>query len=538
MKLSSIIEYKLPQFVQNDHQLFVAFIQSYFTHIEEPGNWLHYISRFQRNLDIDEADSDFLTQYLDEFASTFPKVTQIPVQHLLKLMREFYLAKGSEDSFRFVFRILYDAEIEVVYPRDFLYAPSSGNYVGFSTLNVTGDNWVRLEINNDDLSAVVVGNTTGSTAIIDSITSTLVNGQLILSLELSSFDGNFDTGEVVSLTVEATTVTETVLGSVQSITITDGGTNYESGDLISITDPIGIHATAEITKFANGPLNVATILSPGTNYVVGDVIRANQVFGSVGYGFRAEVNEVGVGGDILKIQITDGGYVYSQKTSGVITSTIGTGGVIELNGDNIGKIESIQVTDGGIDYLTTSISIASTNGVGVSLTPVISGVYESPKRYIDDKSTPSGTSKILDSFYYQKFSYALKSSISPHVWIDQIKRIAHPAGSALFGIYSLESTFDLLVSLAPGFSSSFDKKLRFLEFVDLMQPLTTAFVHRKQIKSFLDCTLGLRLNDIEHVKFLPAFDWQIIEFGMFTIEQVGDPCLPINKQEIGQLTIT
>ncbi len=538
MELSSIISYKLPQFIQNDHQLFVAFIKAYFEHTEEPGNWQHYLSRFQRNMDVDNADADFLAQYLNEFATTFPKVTKIPVPHLLKLMREFYLAKGSEDSFRFIFRILYDVDIELVYPRDFIFSPSSGTYIAFNTLTITGENLDKLSIDNDDLSASIVGAVNGNTAIIDSITSNIVDSKFILNLELSSFSGKFDINESVNLTVENTTITESVLGSVNKLAITNGGTNYELGDTITISDTTGINATATITKFAKGALNSVTILVPGINYLVGDVIRANPVFGSVGYGFRAEVFEVDTGGEILQIKITDGGLVYSQKTAGIITGA-GTGAVIELNGDNIGKIERIQVTDGGINYSTgTTASIVSLNGTGAVLSPEITGIYEAPKRYIDEKSTPSGTSKILDSFYYQKFSYVIKSSISPHNWIDQVKRIAHPAGTVLFGIFSLESAFDVLVSLAPGFTSSFDKKLRFIEFVDLMQPLTTSFRHRKHIYSTLDCGLGLRLNDIEFVKFLTSFDWTIDDFGDNTIEEVTDLCVQNNKQEISTIVIT
>ncbi len=543
-KLSSIIQYKLPQFVQDEHEMFIAFVKAFYEYAEQEGNWLHFMERYQRNLDVDRADDDFLDQYLKEFATTFPKNTMIPSNQLLKLMREFYLSKGSEDSFRFAFTILYNADIEIIYPREFMYVPSSGSYSADLIAYITGDNWFKLNIDNNDLSATIEGNTSGSGAVIDSIISTYIEGQQILQLEISSYNSQFEPGETVTLTVDGTEVLETMLGAITSIEVTDGGSNYKVDDEVNIVDSgSGLRAKANIESLFSGALDQVTVTNPGTGYEVGDTIKAQSITGSNGYGFRASVYEVGGSGEIIRVRIENGGHDYSSKTAGIVSSGGGTGALIELNGDAIGKIKSVEVIDGGINYSSVgniTLDVVSDEGTGAVLTPVLNGVFTSPKRYRDAKSMTSGTSKVLDSYYYQQFSYVIGSKISPHEWFGSIKRILHPAGTQLFGMFKLENEFDISIELAPGFASAIGRNLSFVNSADLLQDLSTSTQQFTRIR-YIDanCQMGLTLNDLDQMKFNPNFNWSVGDFANYSIRDVEASCADaINKQESTDITIT
>ena len=218
-KISAIIEYNLPEFVREDYPMYVAFVKAYFEFLEEEGNLLHYMERFKRNLDPDLADDDFLLRYQSEFANTFPLSNEISTNQLLKLMKEFYLSKGSEDSFRFIFTVLYNKSIDIIYPRDYMYTPSSGTYTSDIIVYISGENWFKLNYDVDYLTASIQGITSTATAIIDTITTSYYDGQLVLRLELSSSDGDFEVGEDVILAVEDVEVQETILGAITSISI-------------------------------------------------------------------------------------------------------------------------------------------------------------------------------------------------------------------------------------------------------------------------------------------------------------------------------
>jgi len=542
-KLSAIIQYKLPEYVQSEHEVFVAFIKSYYELQEEEGNWLHYLERYQRNLDVDRADDDFLDQYLKEFATTFPKVTKIPSNQLLKLMREFYLTKGSEDSFRFIFTILYGVEIDILYPRELMYVPSSGDYASDIKCNITGNNWFKLNIDNDDLNASIVGATSDATAVIDSITSTYIDGQQILQMDISSHRGAFLPNEEVVLTVDDTEVSETMYGSVDQITVVDGGTNYKIDDVIDIVDAgTGQRAKAKISTIVHGELTEVTISNAGTGYVVGDLIKAENVLESNGYGFQAHVYEVGGSGEIVRVRVTAGGYEYSKTTTGKIKTSGGTGAVLDINGNDIGKIKTITVTDGGIDYSnvgTISINITSDEGFGADLTPVLNGIFSAPKQYRNSKSMPSGYSKIMDSYYYQQFSYVIGSSVSPHEWLGQVKRIAHPAGTQLFGMYQLRSFFEVVITLPPVTVSTISFMLNLVSEGIIDIPLTVDPI-RVLIRSMdTNCQLGLTMSHLDEMKFYVAFDYTIGDFLDQSISDIEGNCTELlEKQDGSDITIT
>ena len=60
-------------------------------------------------------------------------------------------------------------------------------------------------------------------------------------------------------------------------------------------------------------------------------------------------------------------------------------------------------------------------------------------QFIDDVGKPSEIiQKIQDSYYYQDFSYAVKSSVSIDDWKDILIKNVHPASFKVFGELNLE----------------------------------------------------------------------------------------------------
>lgn len=64
-------------------------------------------------------------------------------------------------------------------------------------------------------------------------------------------------------------------------------------------------------------------------------------------------------------------------------------------------------------------------------------------QYLDDGGHPSSTKKIQDSFFYQQFSYVVRTGQNVGEWENGFRRLIHPAGFKFFGeialfIYLLE----------------------------------------------------------------------------------------------------
>jgi hypothetical protein len=65
-------------------------------------------------------------------------------------------------------------------------------------------------------------------------------------------------------------------GAITGFTITDGGINYEAGDVLTIVDGTGTGATITLATAPNGAVTNVTINKTGTNYSVGDIITVDQ----------------------------------------------------------------------------------------------------------------------------------------------------------------------------------------------------------------------------------------------------------------------
>ena len=80
---------------------------------------------------------EFFTKFKAEFLPGFEnrKFTDgIDVQNILTRAKDFYRAKGTDTSYKILFKILFGEDIEIIKPQDFMLVPSDNNY--FITKNV------------------------------------------------------------------------------------------------------------------------------------------------------------------------------------------------------------------------------------------------------------------------------------------------------------------------------------------------------------------------------------------------------------------
>lgn len=526
-RISAIIKYHLPDFIRDDHPQFVEFITSFIESQEGPNDLFGYLARYRRNLDVDSADDDFLEGYANEFAKKFPKDTLIKKSVLVKTIREFYLSVGSADSYKYIFNVLYNADVDVIYPRDYLYRPSISEYESDTVMYITGEHYFKLDIDNTNLVANVVGVTSGAESILDTVTSVIrINGDLILQLELSSWDEHFIIDEQVVVTLGDVVISERLLGIISRIDVIDGGSNYLITDEVTITDSTGLSTVAQIDQLADGPYTNYTMVNPGMGYSIGDIITPISDLSNPGFGFRAIVYLVGGSGDILLVRIEDPGQGYIKPIAAKVHSPGGgIGAIMELNGDDIGKIKSLKVFESGYNYSNAGsiiVNINSAEGNGAVFSPVLNTVFEGPKRYLDDSSTLSGTSKILDSHYYQQFSYVLASKISPAKWLGIVRRNAHPAGAALFGMHRLESCSEIGIELIGGANNAPKINIALESTADYIIDASGSMEIIKLFETVVLAVIGGTLYTFDESKFNNTFHHPSSLYSSLSIESISN----------------
>ena len=152
LEISKILKYNLPNFILDDYPVFVNFVEAYYQFLEKSNNpnLIHYNLENYKDIDsVPEYIVDyFRKELIPNFDLNLTKDRQtgesLNERVLIKHIKEFYDSKGTENSIKFLFRILFDKEATIFYPKVNLLKPSDGVWTIDKTIDVYGTDIVRL----------------------------------------------------------------------------------------------------------------------------------------------------------------------------------------------------------------------------------------------------------------------------------------------------------------------------------------------------------------------------------------------------------
>jgi hypothetical protein len=196
-KTSAIIGSLFPDSVRDDNPMFVAFLAAYHQWLEQTGNANYNIVNFQSLLDVDSATSPVIDRFHREFLSQIPQTALADRALLIKHIRQFYRAKGTEQAARFLFRIMYGQEIGFYYPKVDVFRPSDSQWSRRQSLIMTP--YAGYDI-ADAVHGTLTGNTSGATTTVESVVSYVdANGAFVGEAFYSRKTGTFLPNEYVKL---------------------------------------------------------------------------------------------------------------------------------------------------------------------------------------------------------------------------------------------------------------------------------------------------------------------------------------------------
>lgn len=305
--------------------------------------------------DPDQTIADFVVYFRDTYLRDIPH-GESEAAYLIPKILDFYQARGSEESFRFLFRILYGVEIDIYYPRDNVLRLSDGQYEKSSVIKVSANvayaNGSSASSKSLDLRQVV-GLTSNARATVlrtqdgydgpvrtttlyvgDTITEK-VEGAILLNSDVAAVDGRgiaipsvgtppegvqdtiylfrlvqedataggFIAGETISTLPldDPLALTTTILGSVRAFTITDGGSGYQIGDLVYPAPGYngGYGAVGKVEAFSNTEISDIEIVDGGEGYYAGLTLTVDNSGTGGGSGLAAYVSNVSPGNILL-----------------------------------------------------------------------------------------------------------------------------------------------------------------------------------------------------------------------------------------------
>ena len=299
--ISGFIRNQFPEFIREDNPAIVAFIEAYYEWLDKETDYLRSPMRLGEVIDIDKTMDIFLERFRKQYLLDFPETLAInketgkPLDEkiLIKNIKDFYKAKGTEKTYKFLFRILFDSAVSIYYPKNDILRLSDGKWIKKKSIKI-------LHTSKKNIFSCV--------------------GKTILQK-------NIETGEIIAsgsvLDVNSVTTQQTNIHQVSQIyfTSTNGtflsGTQYpieffnNSGDLI--TEP-RLFSCVQSVKILNG----------GTGYIVGDLVEfSTETKISEAKGRVSGINSLT--GAIQKIKIENSGLGYDGQTTATVNSSNGVG---------------------------------------------------------------------------------------------------------------------------------------------------------------------------------------------------------------------
>lgn len=164
-KVSLLINRQVPEFVRDEYPTFIRFLEAYYEFLENKqtgkNNDLNVKSKDLRYLsDVDYSIGQFEDNFFNTFADLLPKDVQVDKAFLIKQLLPFYLSKGNEQSFKLLFRLLFDEEVEIVQPKSNILRASDGKWVVENAFRITQGVYSSYTANgNTSSTATESGNT-------------------------------------------------------------------------------------------------------------------------------------------------------------------------------------------------------------------------------------------------------------------------------------------------------------------------------------------------------------------------------------------
>jgi hypothetical protein len=497
----------------------------------------------------------------DELYPSLPATIYGNKRLLASKFKQFFETRSNEESYRFLFRLLYNEDVEFYYPGEDVLRISDGNFEKTQIL--------RAEFTDDIfdfLNKTIRGLTSGALANVIDVKVFNLGGLEVAEMTLSLVSGTFVGGETI-IDIEDDDLTTTLYGMITGFIINDAGSGYVVGDEVVISgdgssaqvfvssiqdSPItsikvneighgyrlntnavinnsgtgGSGLLVRVTELANtysytdantsttytlGEIATVQILNRGSEYIkaptitlqdttisalgllsdklisianagidygVGNTLVFTGGSGSNAAGQIASVVESttydllfednfrmlsedsyddiiknedwDVLGPIARIELTNfgDGYETANLPSIAVTTTTGSGANLVAtniqgksanvevdvanNATGIGSIRALEIKNLGVNYTTATADLSASGDGNANLTPVITGLGIGSGNWVDDDGKIN-FKFIQDSFFYQDFSYVIKSGLTFNFYKDTIKKIIHPAGLQPFG---------------------------------------------------------------------------------------------------------
>jgi hypothetical protein len=391
-KVSKLVADQFPDFYKEEGPKFLAFMEAYYSYLEENGKLNNRIQNLESYRDINTTTDEFIDYFTNTFLPSVPVDIAADKKIAAKYVNEFNQSRGTLAAYRLLFRAVYNEDVDFIFPADNMLKVSDGEWRIVRYLSAPYD-----PKNFDFVGKTILGLETRSKALVETILRKTVRGRDLHQIILSNIRGNFQHEERIVLESELnkdghSTVIE---GGIHILDIISQGSEYRPGDKVKLESKL------------RGDFGKAVVVD---TVDLGGILTFNIVDG--GSGYQPTIDEGGttvelIGGDgdepasfklfrnsiedtfriLVKTPFIESNTVFGDKAPTIGSVQISTFKDMPLSSPNFGFAENgEEVTSKHFRTNANAIiNIANTFSIdiGTSLYGVTSGANAVVTRVVD-----------------------------------------------------------------------------------------------------------------------------------------------------------
>ena len=326
----NLIARAIPDFAESEYPLFLEFVSAFLRYLEQArtfedrtvypeygtspnsviqvtttvGGPLYETRKLLEYRDTDSSLAEFKTHFLSMFGKNFPTYHYVSTDQFVQSLRQFYQAKGTVESFQWLFRVLFNEDADVYFPREDVLRASDGTWVAPLSIKVTAP--TDSHTNRDVVtyySGQRIQTATGS-AQVESVVERSYNQNLVvndLRLKFDSVLGYFLSGQDLFNIDSDEVVHTTILPVITDIIVNSGGDNYAVDDVVTFSEGPGggggYGAFGVVSVVSNTAISGVIVVDGGAGYLVGEPVT---FVSASGHGATAFVSNVVFGNLLLE----------------------------------------------------------------------------------------------------------------------------------------------------------------------------------------------------------------------------------------------
>ena len=432
IKQSIVVQRQIPEHIRENYPVFVEFIKSYYDFLQQTQ---------QQNLetihDVDTTLDEFIDRFKAELAKNFPIHLATDKAQILKHIREFYLARGSEESFKFLFRVLFNKEAELYYPSKQMLRVSDGRWK--QDVSVFVDPEDSNKIDPQSLIGKFIYITNAKGVVVQTVVENAVmyNENIYEVFVEREYINAIDVNSAVSSDEHGTI--GKILPCPTSVKVFKSGKGFKAGDIYALRTQLGRGCVIKITKVdSEGGIKSIQVIKFGLDYKTKFYSHlSSKELAAWEYVHPLKINT----------PYNPNAPAYNEKAAGFIDygwAAKQTYFYYDTNipvGDNayasdrffadpayVGDVHQQFYNDASETVMDEDLAIIEIELGSVAKYP---GYYQTANGFISDEM------HIQDGSYYQAFSYVVRVEEELRRYADIVKALVHPSGMKIFSEYNI-----------------------------------------------------------------------------------------------------